>query len=72
MSSKLFEVMKLLESRRLSFTIERTGPFDLKLMVTLVGKRVEIRVDEGDFVNVCAFRGSEERRNGNGGRAEGA
>lgn len=29
-------------------------------MVTLVGKRVEIRVDEDDLVDVCVFRGSED------------
>ncbi len=59
MTSKIFEVMKLLEARRISFLIERPGPLDLLITATLVGKRVEIGVDENDIVNVCVFHGDE-------------
>ena len=59
MSSKLFEVMKLLESRHLPFTIRRATNYDLILTVPLVGKRVEISVDEDDMVDVSVFRGDE-------------
>ncbi|THD42329.1 MAG: hypothetical protein E7774_15735 [Bradyrhizobium sp.] len=58
MSSNLFEVMKLLESKRVSFTIKRSGIF-LMLMATLPGKRVEITVDEDDTVDVAVFVGDE-------------
>ena len=59
MTSKIFEVMKALEDRRISFSIRRPGPLDLVLTAVRVGKRVEISVDENDIVNVCVFRGDE-------------
>jgi hypothetical protein len=59
MASKIFQVMELLEARRISFSIRRPGPLDLVLTAVLVGKRVEIGVDENDIVNVCVFRGDE-------------
>jgi hypothetical protein len=60
MTSNLFQVMKLLEERRIHFFIERPGPLEVLLTATLVGKRVEIGVDENDIINVCVFRGSED------------
>ena len=59
MMSKVFEVMKLLESRRISLQIRRPGPLDLVFTAIQVGKRVEITVDENEIVNVCVFRGDE-------------
>jgi hypothetical protein len=59
MSSNLFEVMKLLESKRIHFTIDRTSPHAVTLTATLVGKRVEISVDEDDMIDVSIFRGDE-------------
>jgi hypothetical protein len=59
MASKVFEVMKLLEERRISFSIRRPGPLDLVITAVLVGKRVEIGIDENEIVNVCVFRGDE-------------
>ena len=59
MSAKLFEIMKLLEDRHITFTILRLGPLDLVIMAFLVGKRVEISIDENDMVDVCVFSGSE-------------
>lgn len=59
MTSKVFEVMKLLEARRISFSIRRPGPLDLVFTAIQVGKRVEITVDENEIVNVCVFRGDE-------------
>jgi len=59
MMSKVFEVMKLLEARRISFTIRRPGPLDLVITAVLVGKRVEISVNEDDVVDVSVFRGDE-------------
>ncbi len=60
MTSNLFEVMRLLEARRIHFFIERPGPLEVLLTATLVGKRIEIGVDENDIINVCVFRGSED------------
>ena len=37
MASKVFEVMKLLESRRISFSIRRPGPLDLVFTAIQVG-----------------------------------
>jgi len=59
MASKIFEVMKLLEERRISFSIRRPGPLDLVITAVQVGKRVEIGVDENEIVNVCVFSGDE-------------
>jgi hypothetical protein len=58
MSSKMFEVMKLLESKRIHFAVQRSGPF-VVLTATMVGKRVEISVDEDDLIDVSVFRGDE-------------
>jgi hypothetical protein len=58
-ASRVFEVMKALEERRISFFIQRPGPLDLLITASLVGKRVEIGIDENDIVNVCVFRGDE-------------
>jgi hypothetical protein len=59
MASRIFEVLKLLEERRISFFIERPGPLDLLITAKLVGKRIEIGVDENDIIDVCVFRGDE-------------
>src|SRR5271165_650750 len=59
LKSNLFEVMKLLEERRLYFDVRRVSPHDVTLLVTLVGRRVEICVDEDDMIDVCVFEGDE-------------
>lgn len=59
MSSKLFEIMTLLESRRIHFAMQRSSPFGVLLTATMVGKRIEINVDQDDTVDVCIFRGDE-------------
>jgi len=58
-TSNLFAVMKLLESRGAYFDVRRLSPSDVTLLVTLVGRRVEIRVDEDDTIDVCVFEGDE-------------
>ncbi len=59
MSSRLFEVLKVLEERKIGFFIERDRPDGLTITAVLVGKRVEITVDEDDMVDVAVFRGDE-------------
>jgi hypothetical protein len=59
MSAKLFEILKALEERRISFYIQRDRDDGLTIAATLVGKRVEITVDDKDMVDVAVFRGDE-------------
>jgi hypothetical protein len=58
-ATMVFEVMKLLEERRISYTIRRPSSFDLVFTAIQVGRRIEISVDENEIVDVCVFRGSE-------------
>ena len=59
MPAKLFEVLKALEDRRIHFYIQRDRDDGLTITATLVGKRVEITVDDRDMVDVAVFRGDE-------------
>jgi len=59
MSAKIFEVLKALEERKISFYIQRDRDDGLTITATLIGKRVEITVDEKDMVDVAVFRGDE-------------
>ncbi len=59
MSSKLFAIMRMLEGKRLPFTIRRASDDELILTVPMAGKRVEISVDEDDMVDVSVFHGDE-------------
>jgi hypothetical protein len=59
MSSNFFEIMKLLESKRIPYSIQRSTPFGVMIAAALVGKRIEINVDEDDMVDVSVFRGDE-------------
>jgi len=60
MATSIFDVVRLLESKRLSFYIQRNSPYDLTITAVLVGKRVEIRVGEDGLVDVAAFTGDEQ------------
>jgi hypothetical protein len=59
MTNKLFELMKLLDEKHLTFTIRRPTNYELVLTVIDVGKRIEISYDENDVVDVCVFHGDE-------------
>ena len=59
MKSILFEVLRLLEERRIGFFIERDRPDGLTITAMLVGKRVEISVTDDEMVDVAVFRGDE-------------
>ena len=58
MTSNLFVAMRYMDEHRISYTVTRSGIY-LYLTATLVGKRVEITVDEDDLINVAVFRGDE-------------
>ena len=59
MSAKLFEALKALEERRIGFFIQRDRDDGLTITAALVGKRVEITVDDKDMVDVDVFGGDE-------------
>ena len=60
MASILFDIMKLLEQKRILFRIERTSQFGVTLDATMVGKQIEITVDEDDVVDVAVFHGDKQ------------
>ena len=57
-ASNLFAVMKHMEERKIHFTLERSRPY-LCLNAVMVGKRIEITVDEDDMIDVAVFKGDE-------------
>lgn len=59
MASAIFEVVRMLDSARLHYFIERTRPDTIRFSVTLVGERVEIDVFEDDHIEISRFRGDE-------------
>lgn len=60
MLTKLFEIMRLLDERRLTFTIRRPTNYELVLTVLDVGKRIEISYDDNDdMIDVSVFRGDK-------------
>jgi len=59
MTARIFQVLTLLDENRISYLIARTRPDGLTLVATLVGRRLEIFVDECDGVNVSVFVGDE-------------
>jgi hypothetical protein len=64
MSSAVFETIRLLEAKRLHFTIERTRPDAIRLSVTLVGERIEVDVFEDNHLEISRFRGDESVEGG--------
>ena len=64
MSSAVFDTIRLLESARLHFFIERTRPDSIRLSVTMVGERVEIDIFEDSHLEISRFRGDEKVEGG--------
>ena len=60
MHTTLFEVMRLLEGSHVHFNIARESAFNVTIFATVVGKRIEITVDEDGTVDVAVFRGNED------------
>ncbi len=60
MHSTLFDVMKLLEASHVHFYLARESAFNVTISATMVGKRIEITVDEDGTVDVAVFRGNED------------
>jgi hypothetical protein len=64
MSSTLFDVMKMLESAKIHFTLSRDCPDAITVRATTVGERIEIYVFEDGHVEVSRFRGDESIEGG--------
>jgi hypothetical protein len=64
MSSAIFETIRLLESARLHFFVERTRPDSIRLSVTMVGERIEIDIFEDNHLEISRFRGDERVEGG--------
>jgi hypothetical protein len=60
MSNALFDVMKLLEEKRIHFFIARNNPNTVDIFATMVEKRIEIYVNEDGTIDFSVFRGSED------------
>jgi hypothetical protein len=60
MGSPLFAIMRLLESKNIYFGVYRCSSDAVLIFATMVGKRIEITVDENDGVDVAIFNGNED------------
>jgi hypothetical protein len=64
MSSAVFSTIRMLETARLHYFIERSRPDSLRLSVTMVGQRVEIEIFEDDHIEISRFFGDEKVEGG--------
>ena len=60
MPSALLEIVRLLEASELRFDIERLKSYGFLIHVALMGRRIEITVDDDGQVDVVMFVGSED------------
>jgi hypothetical protein len=59
-SNALFEVMKLLEEKRIHFFLARNNPNTVNIFATMLEKRIEVYVNEDGTIDFSVFRGSED------------
>ena len=59
MPSPLFPILRLLEERRLHFSLVRNAKDSIAILVTMVGQRLEVYVNEDDDVTFSTFLGDE-------------
>lgn len=59
MPSAVFRTIRMIEDARLHYRIERSRPDSIRLLVTMVGQRLEIDIFEDDHIEVCRFQGDE-------------
>jgi hypothetical protein len=60
MSNALFDVMKILEEKKIHFFIARNNSNTVDIFATMVEKRIEIYVNEDGTIDFSVFRGSED------------
>jgi len=64
MSHPLYDIIRLLEDKNVHFSIAWDGRDTITIFATLVGKRVEIYVDDYGNVDFSVFRGNEDVMSG--------
>jgi hypothetical protein len=64
MPSAVFRTMRMLEEARLHYSMERTGPDSIRLLMTMAGQRVEIDIFEDDHIEISRFFGDERVEGG--------
>jgi hypothetical protein len=64
MASRIFEVLKLLEAKRIHYFLERTRKDSIRVCATFVGQRVEIDVFEDQHIEISRFHGDESIEGG--------
>ena len=56
----IFDVLKILESSKISFRLARDRPDTIRVDATLYGLRLEIECFDDNHVEVSTFRGTED------------
>jgi hypothetical protein len=56
----IFDVLKMLESSKISFRLARDRPDTIRVDATLYGLRLGIECFDGNHVEVSTFRGTED------------
>ena len=64
MPCAVFRTIRMIEDARLHYCIERTRPDSIRLLVTMVGQRLEIDIFEDDHIEVSRFQGDESIEGG--------
>jgi hypothetical protein len=59
MVSPLFQALRILDERKLHFSIIRNSDASIAIFVTTVGKRIEIYVNEDEEISFSIFAGNE-------------
>lgn len=60
----IFNILRLLDDRKVSYTLNRSRPDTIRVDMTLYGLRVEIECFEDGHIEVSTFRGSEDIEGG--------
>lgn len=59
-NKSIYDVLRILENKRISFTLNRSRPDSIRVDATLYGLRLEIECFENHQVEVSTFRGNED------------
>ena len=59
-SVTIFDVLTMLEDRKISFRLARDRPDTIRIDATLYGLRLEIECFDDNHVEVSTFRGTED------------
>ncbi|WP_449409895.1 hypothetical protein [Methylobacterium komagatae] len=56
----IYNVLRILEDRKISFALNRSRPDSIRVDATLYGIRLEIECFDDNHIEVATFRGSED------------